>query len=50
MTRGYHVHANSIRQHLLHYPGPGPQLLLIPGDHLSGHHLGVRGRASGRTV
>jgi N-formylmaleamate deformylase len=31
MTRGYHVHANGIRQHLLHYPGPGPQLLLIPG-------------------
>ena len=31
MTPGYHVHANSIRQHLLHYPGPGPQLLLIPG-------------------
>ncbi|MFT4190554.1 MAG: alpha/beta hydrolase [Comamonas sp.] len=29
--RGYHVHANGIRQHLLHYAGPGPQLLLIPG-------------------
>ena len=28
---GYNVHANGIRQHLLHYPGPGPQLLLIPG-------------------
>jgi N-formylmaleamate deformylase len=31
MTRGYNVHANGIRQHLLHYPGPGPDLLLIPG-------------------
>ena len=29
--RGTHVHANGIRQHLLHYPGPGPELLLIPG-------------------
>lgn len=29
--RGYHVHANGIRQHLLHYAGAGPQLLLIPG-------------------
>lgn len=29
--RGYNVHANGIRQHLLHYAGPGPQLLLIPG-------------------
>ena len=31
MTKGYNVHANGIRQHLLHYPGPGPDLLLIPG-------------------
>lgn len=31
MSNGYNVHANGIRQHLLHYPGPGPQLLLIPG-------------------
>lgn len=29
--RGYNVHANGIRQHLLHYPGDGPQMLLIPG-------------------
>ncbi|WP_193092860.1 MULTISPECIES: alpha/beta fold hydrolase [Halomonas] len=29
--RGYHVHANGIRQHLIHYPGTGPQMLLIPG-------------------
>jgi len=28
---GYNVHANGIRQHLLHYRGTGPQLLLIPG-------------------
>lgn len=28
---GYNLHANGIRQHLLHYPGPGPQLLLVPG-------------------
>lgn len=31
IPRGYNVHANGIRQHLLHYAGPGPQLLLIPG-------------------
>ncbi|PZO66788.1 MAG: alpha/beta hydrolase [Paracoccus denitrificans] len=31
MTTGYNVHANGIRQHLLHYPGPGPDLLLVPG-------------------
>ncbi|MTH64090.1 alpha/beta fold hydrolase [Paracoccus shanxieyensis] len=29
--RGYNVHANGIRQHLLHYKGNGPELLLIPG-------------------
>lgn len=29
--RGYNVQANGIRQHLIHYPGTGPQLLLIPG-------------------
>lgn len=29
--RGYNVHANGIRQHLLHYSGAGPQMLLIPG-------------------
>lgn len=29
--RGYNLRANGIRQHLIHYPGPGPQLLLIPG-------------------
>lgn len=29
--RGYNVHANGIRQHLIHYPGQGPELLLIPG-------------------
>ncbi|MBB5577998.1 alpha/beta fold hydrolase [Rhizobium paranaense] len=31
MARGYNVHANGIRQHLLHYPGQGPQMLLVPG-------------------
>ncbi|RDE07587.1 alpha/beta fold hydrolase [Pelagibacterium lacus] len=31
MTNGYNVHANGIRQHLIHHPGPGPQLLLVPG-------------------
>ncbi|WP_136685514.1 alpha/beta fold hydrolase [Falsirhodobacter xinxiangensis] len=29
--RGYNIHANGIRQHLLHYAGNGPELLLIPG-------------------
>lgn len=36
VARGYHVHANGIRQHLLHYAGPGnaepkQHMLLIPG-------------------
>ncbi len=31
MTRGYNVHANGIRHHLIHHPGTGPKLLLIPG-------------------
>ena len=33
MARGYHLHSNGIRQHLLHYPGPegAQELLLIPG-------------------
>ncbi|HWL57882.1 MAG TPA: alpha/beta hydrolase [Paracoccus sp. (in: a-proteobacteria)] len=31
MTNGYNVRANGIRHHLLHYAGPGPDLLLIPG-------------------
>ncbi|AGI71031.1 alpha/beta hydrolase superfamily protein [Octadecabacter arcticus 238] len=31
MARGYNLHANGIRQHLLHYAGDGPQMLLIPG-------------------
>lgn len=31
MARGYHLHANGIRQHLLHYQGDGPQMLLVPG-------------------
>lgn len=31
MVKGYNIRANGIRQHLIHYPGPGPQLLIIPG-------------------
>ncbi|MGY4752061.1 alpha/beta fold hydrolase [Pannonibacter sp. Q-1] len=31
MARGYNVHANGIRQHLVHHAGNGPTLLLIPG-------------------
>lgn len=31
MAQGYNLQANGIRQHLIHYPGPGPRLLLIPG-------------------
>ncbi|KKW68242.1 alpha/beta hydrolase [Lampropedia cohaerens] len=58
--RGYHLHANGIRQHLIHYPGNGPTLLLIPGitspaitwgfvgerlaDNFDVHVLDVRGR------
>lgn len=30
-ARGYNVYANGIRQHLIHYPGPGEELLVIPG-------------------
>ncbi len=60
MSRGYNLHANGIRQHLLHYAGEGPQMLLIPGitspaitwgfiaEHLAEkfdvHVLDVRGR------
>ncbi|RWR20435.1 alpha/beta hydrolase [Sinirhodobacter populi] len=31
MMQGYNIHANGIRQHLIRYPGQGPELLLIPG-------------------
>lgn len=31
MARGYNVHANGIRHHLVHHAGNGPSLLLIPG-------------------
>ncbi|MBB2973174.1 alpha/beta hydrolase [Mesorhizobium sp. RMAD-H1] len=31
MARGYNVHANGIRHHLLHFAGAGPTMLLIPG-------------------
>lgn len=31
LIKGYNVHANGIRHHLLNYAGPGPQMLLIPG-------------------
>ncbi|MER0240170.1 alpha/beta hydrolase [Fulvimarina sp. MAC8] len=31
MARGYNVQANGIRQHLIHFPGSGPIMLLIPG-------------------
>ncbi|WP_238192563.1 alpha/beta fold hydrolase [Methylobacterium frigidaeris] len=31
MPLGYNVHANGIRHHLIHHPGHGPTLLLIPG-------------------
>ncbi len=31
MPRGYNLHANGIRHHLLHFEGDGPDLLLIPG-------------------
>lgn len=31
MAKGYNIRANGIRNHLIHYPGNGPELLLIPG-------------------
>lgn len=30
-SRGYNLHANGIRLHLLHYTGNGPQLIIVPG-------------------
>lgn len=29
--KGAHVRVNGIRQHYLHFPGPGPQVLIVPG-------------------
>ncbi|MBB4953694.1 N-formylmaleamate deformylase [Agrobacterium vitis] len=31
MTKGYHINANGIRQHVLHFPGNGPAMFLVPG-------------------
>lgn len=31
MTKGYNLHANGIRQHLIHTKGSGPQMLVVPG-------------------
>jgi N-formylmaleamate deformylase len=31
MANGYNIRANGIRLHLIHYPGNGPQMLLVPG-------------------
>ncbi|MBQ2262972.1 MAG: alpha/beta hydrolase [Loktanella sp.] len=31
MTMGYNIRANGIRQHLIRHPGPGKQMLLVPG-------------------
>lgn len=31
MTRGYNIHANGIRHHLLRWRGPGEAMLLVPG-------------------
>ncbi|NMM43414.1 alpha/beta hydrolase [Rhodospirillaceae bacterium KN72] len=31
MITGYNIKANGIRHHLIHYPGQGPEMLLIPG-------------------
>lgn len=60
MAQGYNIHANGIRQHLLRWPGPGEEMLLIPGitspaalwgfaasrlcKHFDVHVLDVRGR------
>ena len=38
MTNGYNVHANGIRHHLLHYPGPGRDLLLIGSEVIEHMH------------
>lgn len=31
MTRGYNIRANGIRHHLVHHPGTGPVMILVPG-------------------
>ena len=31
MALGYNLNANGIRHHLLHYPGDGPVMILVPG-------------------
>lgn len=31
MASGYNISGNGIRLHLVHHPGPGPQLLVVPG-------------------
>lgn len=65
MRGGYNVHANGIRQHLIRHPGPGPQMLVIPGitspavtwgfvaerlaERFDVHVLDVRGRGLSET-
>jgi len=60
VSTGYHLHANGIRQHLIHHAGRGPSLLVVPGItsaaitrgfvaerlryHFDVHVLDVRGR------
>ncbi|SDF24305.1 alpha/beta hydrolase [Limimaricola pyoseonensis] len=60
MSLGYNLNANGIRQHLIHYEGTGPKLLVVPGitspaitwgfiaerltRHYDVHVLDVRGR------
>jgi N-formylmaleamate deformylase len=59
-VRGYHLHANGVRLHLLHYAGGGPQVIIVPGitspaitwgfvaqslrSHFDVHIVDVRGR------
>jgi N-formylmaleamate deformylase len=31
MSYGYNLHANGIRQHLIHFEGKGPKMLVVPG-------------------
>ncbi len=31
MVRGYNIHANGIRHHLIHFQGAGPKILVVPG-------------------
>jgi len=45
MATGAHARINGIRQHYLHFPGPGPRVVIVPGivsPAMLWHHVGSR--------